>query len=59
MNKVIKENLTVQEAFEKYQRYNELRNLSIYSIEHKEVGHRKFMKYLDNDNFLIKDIDKD
>ncbi len=59
LNKVIKEDLTVQEAFEKYQRYNELRNLSIYTIEHKEVSHKRFMQYLKNDNFLIKDIDKD
>lgn len=58
MNKVIKEDLTVQEAFEKYQRYNELRNLSIHTLEHKEVNHKRFMQYLDNDNFLIKDIKK-
>ena len=38
MCKDIKENITVQEAFEKYQRYNELRNLSIYTIEHKVVN---------------------
>ena len=38
MSKDIKENITVQEAFEKYQRYNELRNLSIYTIEHKVVN---------------------
>lgn len=59
MNKDVKSNITVQEAFVKYQRFNELRNLSVYTIDHKVVNHKRFMGYLNNEKFLIKDIDKE
>lgn len=50
--------LTVKGAFEEYQRSNKLRNLAQQTLYHKEEHIKKFFKFLENDNFLIKNVNK-
>lgn len=50
--------LTVQEAFDEYQRYNARRNLSEQTLIHKEQHIKRFYEFIDDDNFLIKDVTK-
>lgn len=50
--------LTVREAFKEYQRYNELRNLAEQTLIHKEQHIKSFFEFIDDDNYLIKDVNK-
>jgi len=50
--------LTVKEAFEEYQKFNKLRNLSEQTLIHKEQHIKRFYEFIDDDSFLIKDITK-
>lgn len=50
--------LTVQEAFDEYQRYNARRNLAEQTLIHKEQHIKRFYEFIDDDNFLIKDVTK-
>jgi integrase/recombinase XerD len=49
---------TIKQAFAEYQKYNKLRNLAEQTLIHKEEQIKKFFKFIDDDNFLIKDVDK-
>lgn len=51
--------LTVKEAFKKYQRYNVLRNLAEQTLIHKEQHIKSFFEFIDDDNYLIKDVNKE
>lgn len=51
--------LSMNEVFEKYQRYNKLRNLSEYSIIHKEDSQKKFTQFLGVDDFKISEVNSE
>lgn len=50
------ERFTLQEAFERYQKQSIIRNLSEYTIKYQNNYFRKFKNYIDDEEFLIKDI---
>lgn len=51
--------LTVKEAFNEYQRYNVLRNLAEQTLIHKEQHIKNFFEFIDDDDYLIKDVNKE
>lgn len=50
--------LTVQEAFKEYQRFNALRNLAEQTLIHKEQHIKSFFEFIDDESYLIKDVNK-
>ncbi len=54
-----KKGVLITEAFERYQHNNELKNLSPVTIQANKDKFKKFMKFIDNENYLIEDINKD
>lgn len=50
------EKFTIQEAFERYQKQSKIRNLSEYTIKYQINYFRKFINFINNENFLIEDI---
>jgi integrase/recombinase XerD len=52
-------NITMKDAFESYQKQSKIRNLSDYTVKYQNTYFNKFMKFIDNDDFLIKDINMD
>lgn len=53
-----KKGVLITEAFERFQHNNELKNLSPVTIQANKDKFKKFKKFLDNENFLIEDINK-
>lgn len=53
-----KRDKSVKEAFEEYQKYNKLRNLAEQSLIHKEQHIKRFFDFIEDESFLLKDIDK-
>lgn len=49
-------NVLITKAFENYQHNNELKNLSPVTIKANKDKFKKFMKFLNNEKFLIEDI---
>ncbi len=47
---------TIQEAFERYQKQSIIRNLSEYTIKYQINYFRKFKNFINDENFLIEDI---
>ncbi|MGD9568711.1 MAG: phage integrase SAM-like domain-containing protein [Sedimentibacter sp.] len=47
---------TLKYAFEQYQKQSRIRNLSEYTIKYQNAYFKKFQKFIDNDDFLIGDI---
>ncbi|WP_312831638.1 hypothetical protein [Sedimentibacter saalensis] len=50
------EKITLQEAFERYQKQSKIRNLSEYTIKYQINYFRKFINFINNEKFLIEDI---
>lgn len=50
------EKFTIQEAFERYQKQSKIRNLSEYTIKYQINYFRKFINFINNEEFLIEDI---
>lgn len=53
------EKFTIKDVYERYQKQSKIRNLSEYTIKYQDRYFDKFQKFLDDDNFLIEDINID
>lgn len=47
---------TIKYVFEQYQKQSKIRNLSEYTIKYQNAYFKKFQKFIDDENFLISDI---